>query len=261
MRILTGLFIAVLIIFALIVSPMYIPEKTDVVIIGAGAAGMRAALESIEYSGKVIILEKMPYPGGNSNRATAGLNALSDPDDEQDYFRDTMEAGLNHGNPDLVRILVSRSGEELTWLRKIGADLSDLGLLAGHSRSRTYRPSGGLPVGREISTVLFNNVLSRGMDLRLENRALSLEYRGREILVTVENRSGREYSLKARSVVIATGGFGGNPRLVTRVNPELKGFNTTNSAGATGDFLKLTEKTGSPACGSRRDTDPSHGRA
>ncbi len=242
MKILTGLFTAVILLFALIVSPMYISEKTDVVIIGAGAAGMRAALESREHTQKVILLEKMPYPGGNSNRATAGLNALPFPDDRDAFFRDTREAGLNHGDPDLVRILVDRSGEELGWLRSIGADLSDLGLLAGHSRNRTYRPSGGLPVGREISSVLFDNIRKRGMDLRLENRALSLEYKGKNILVTVENRSGREYRIKARSVVIATGGFGGNPRLVTRVNPALKGFNTTNSAGATGDFLELTEK-------------------
>ncbi len=241
MKVLTGLFLAVLSLFGLLLSSMYVAERTDVVIIGAGAAGMRAALEGINHTKNLILLEKMPYPGGNSNRATAGLNALPSANDKESYYQDTISAGRNHGIPSLVRILVENSREELEWLQSMGADLSDQGLLAGHSRSRTFRPSGGSPVGREISSTLYRNLQEQSIDLRLENRALSLEQSGKDLMVRVENKTGREYRIRTKAVVIATGGFGGNLPLVTRVNPELKGFNTTNTPGATGDFLTLTE--------------------
>ena len=122
----------------------------------------------------------------------------------------------------------------------MGADLEDRGLLAGHSRSRTYRPSGGSPVGREITSVLYSAIGKQGIDIRLENRALSVE-RKKEWNVRVANRTGREYTLRARAVIIATGGFGGNPRLVTAYNPRLKGFHTTNQTSTSGDFIGLTE--------------------
>lgn len=241
MKTLTALAAGVLLLFLLIVSPMYLPEKANVVIIGAGAAGMRAALESINYTDKIVLLEKMPYPGGNSLRATAGMNAALVKEEELPYFLDTKAAGQNHGIEHLIALMIGNSGEALRWLRKRGADLSDRGLLAGHSQMRTYRPSGGSPVGQEISSTLYREVIKKGIDLRLENKALKILQGKKKLEVLVENRTGREYRIRARSVIISTGGFGGNPVIVTQLNPELKGFNTTNSAGATGDYLSLTE--------------------
>jgi len=241
MKVLTAVFAAVLSLFFLALAPSYLPEKADVVIIGAGAAGMRAAAESSQYTDRIILLEKMPYPGGNSNRATAGFNAVFSDSDQSLYIEDTLNAGRLEGKRELVGIMVQQSGASLKWLQSRGADLADRGLLAGHRTSRTYRPTGGAPVGREITSVLNGELTRRKIDLRTENKALSIVRRKRNLIVRVENGTGREYTIRAPSVIIATGGFGGNPEMVVRYNPSLKGFNSTNSPGADGDFISLTK--------------------
>ena len=241
MKTLSFFFALILILFLLIVLPGHLPEKTDVVIIGAGAAGMRAAIESQRHTDRVVLLEKMPYPGGNSHKATAGFNAVTEESDMDDYIRDTREAGAYLGKPELIALLAAKSAEALYDLREMGADLEDRGLLAGHSRSRTYRPSGGSPVGVEVTSVLNHAIERRGIDMRLENRALLVE-RKKKWRVRVANRTGREYTIRADAVIIATGGFGGNPRLVAAYNPRLKGFHTTNQTSTSGDYIGLTEK-------------------
>lgn len=52
-------------------------KKTDIVIIGAGAAGLTAAVEAERLGAEVVVLEKMPKIGGNSLRATGGINAAN----------------------------------------------------------------------------------------------------------------------------------------------------------------------------------------
>ncbi|MBF9016013.1 MULTISPECIES: flavocytochrome c [unclassified Oceanispirochaeta] len=241
MRGLTAAFLIILSVFIIVISPGHLPERTDVVIIGAGAAGMRAAIESRKYTDNIILLEKMSYPGGNSNKATAGFNAVMDTDDLDDYIQDTREAGGYIGNSSLIKILGEKSSEALSDLKAMGADMEDRGLLAGHSSSRTYRPSGGSPVGREISSILYKTVRENEIDIRVENRALSITRSKKKLQVLVKNQTGREYRILADSVIIATGGFGGSPEMVARFNPDLKTFHTTNSAGATGDFITLTQ--------------------
>lgn len=241
MRSLSIAFLMILCIFFIIIAPGYLPEKTDVVIIGAGAAGMRAAIESRKQTENIILLEKMSYPGGNSNKATAGFNAVLENDDLNNYIQDTSEAGGYTGNIKLIKILGEKSSEALSDLKAMGADLEDRGLLAGHSRSRTYRPSGGSSVGREISSILYATIKKKDIDIRVENRALSISRSKKKLKVLVKNQTGREYSIIADSVIIATGGFGGSPEIVARFNPDLGAFHTTNSASATGDFLTLTQ--------------------
>ena len=110
MRYLAAAFIVILTLFFLFVLPGYLPERTDVVIIGSGAAGMRAAIECRRHTEKVVLLEKMPYPGGNSNKATAGFNAVTEESGIDDYIRETREAGGYLGKPELIGILARKSG-------------------------------------------------------------------------------------------------------------------------------------------------------
>ena len=79
--------------------------------------------------------------------------------------------------------MVEESGQALDWLISLGADLADRGLLAGHRISRTYRPTGGAPVGREISSVLSREIRKGRIDLRTENKALTIERKGKYLVV------------------------------------------------------------------------------
>lgn len=226
-------------------------EYTDVVVIGAGASGMSAALEAEKQGAKVILLEKMPYVGGNTLRATGGINGaettvqttLGIEDDIGIYVDDVMDSGHFENNKTLVRIMASKSADVIDWLIEMDADLSDVGILAGHSLPRTHRPKGGKPVGLEIVKTLESQIKNSKIELRLENKAVKIitSKHGDIEGVVVMDKSGKEYTIKAKALVLATGGFGGSPETFVYYNQKLKGYQTTNSPSATGDFIGLTE--------------------
>lgn len=226
-------------------------ENTDVVVIGGGASGMSAAIEASLSKKSVILLEKMPYLGGNTLRATGGINGV-DTQQQQEmniqdslnlYVTDVLKAGHEVNNLQLIEILAKESSSAIKWLSELGADLSDVGLLAGHSVARTHRPTGGKPVGHEIVSVLKNQIQNSDIDLRLEHKAIKIKVdeNGQATGVEVEDPSGKIYTINSKAVIIATGGFGGSPEDFVYYNKNLKGYKTTNSPSATGDFIDLVE--------------------
>ena len=127
----------------------------DVAVVGSGGAGLSAAIEAKNAGASVVIIEKMAVAGGNTNYATGGLNAAETSfqkeqgieDSAELFFEDTMKGGKNINNPDLVKVLTSRSADTVAWLTDLGADLSDVGRLGGASVNRAHRPKGGKAVG------------------------------------------------------------------------------------------------------------------
>lgn len=219
--------------------------ETDVVIIGAGGAGLSAAVAAREGGASVIVLEKMPIVGGNTNYATGGLNAsetsiqakMGISDSNEQYIEDTMVGGKNINDLALVTEMVEKSAETVDWLIKLGADLTDVGKMAGSTNSRTHRPTGGAAVGAHLSAALEKAAQAAGADIRLNQEVTKIiNENGKAVGVVVSTKDG-EYTIKAKAVIVATGGFGANPTLVESYKPELKGFGTTNHAGATGDAL------------------------
>lgn len=254
-KILSGFLLAALIILFTL-GVLFRPESADVVVIGGGAAGISAAIEAAERGARVILLEKMSYLGGNTLRATGGINgaetaaqgAAGIVDTREEFFRDTVQSGHGKNDKNLVRIMIDRSAGTIQWLTDLGADLKDVGRLAGHGTSRTHRPSGGAPVGKELLPVLTARLHSLGVEVRTENKAVELDFtrpKGGEppriLGVFAETREGRRYKIKAGAVVVATGGFGASPELYVKMNPDLRGFKTTNHPGANGDYLDLLQ--------------------
>ena len=233
-------------------SDSYKDTECDVVIIGAGGAGMTAAIEVRLRSAdaKIILLEKMGIVGGNTNSATGGLNAsetaiqkeLGIEDSNQQYFADTMKGGYNKNNPELVKKMTEESAAIVDWLISIGADLTDVGKMAGSTNKRTHRPKGGAPVGSHLTAVLKDNVEKADIDLRLNNKVTGIiNDNGKAAGVTVE-ANGKSYKIKAKAVIITTGGFGANPEMLVKYNSALEGFGTTNHKGATGDAFAWGEQ-------------------
>lgn len=222
----------------------------DIVIVGAGGAGLTAAYEATGKGAKVIVIEKMGIVGGNTNYATGGLNAsetsvqkkLGIKDSNEQYFEDTMKGGHNLNNPDLVHTMVNNSAAVVDWLISIGADLSDIGLNGGSTNPRSHRPQGGAPVGPMLVNTLKTADEKLGIDIRLNNKCTGIiSENGKPAGVTVTSPGG-DYKITAKAVIIATGGFGANPDMVTQYKPELKGFGTTNHAGATGDAFAWVQQ-------------------
>lgn len=218
----------------------------DVVVVGAGGAGLSAAIEAASHGKMVIVLEKQGIAGGNTNFATGGLNAagtqeqkeLGIEDSPEIHFNDTMKGGHGFNTTVLVRRLTESAADAVEWLKKLGADMSDVGKMAGSSVPRSHRPEGGAAVGPHLMKVLRNSTESSGVQIRLHNKVTGLlsDGNGKVTGVRVSGRK-KDYDITSKAVVIATGGFGSNAELIGRFRPELKDFPTSNHSGATGDAL------------------------
>jgi len=229
-------------------------ETADVVVIGAGAAGMTAAITAHDAGAKVILLEKQPITGGNSMLAAGGMNAAETPfqsakgvkDSVELMYQDTMKGGKNMNDPALVRILAQNSAGSVAWLTSLGADISDVGRMGGASVNRTHRPAGGYAVGAHIVNVLRHNAAERKIDIRVNSKVVKIteDSKGRVTGVLVEGKHSGRYTIKAKAVVLTAGGFSANPERVAFYRPEFKGMATSNQPGATGDGLDLGAKAG-----------------
>lgn len=213
-------------------------EEYDVVIIGAGVAGLYAALQ---FSGdvNVLVISKRELTLSNSSLAQGGVAAVLDKDHDNFklHIADTLIAGKFKNNLSAVEKLVSEGPSDVMRLRDIGVDFDkeksgELAktLEAGHSRNRIVHHKDS--TGKAIVDTLIENVKAKP-NISIKENTYVFE------LDKVENGfwlgllSGTEISqVGARFVLIATGGIG-------RVYQY-----TTNSAVATGDGIALAHMLG-----------------
>lgn len=235
-----------------------IDTTADIVIAGAGGAGMTAAITAAQAGKKVIILEKGAVSGGNSSYATGGMNAADTHyqaeqgiEDSADlYYADTMKGGHDINNPDLVRTLADNSSAAIDWLDSIGAPLSNVGQAGGASAMRQHRPVNDEGKILSVGTYLVEHLTAKCEELGIEiiygakvDRVLVDQ--GKAVgLHATGTTDGNSITVKADSVIIATGGFGSNPDMITKYRPDLEGYVSTNAPTITGDLIPLLEDIG-----------------
>ena len=113
-------------------APIVFDADYYVIVIGGGGAGLSAAIAASQSGSKVVVLEKMAMLGGNTIRATGGINAAgteyqakaSIVDSPESFYKDTMKGGYEKNDPALVRKLANSSAGSIAWLRGLGADLA-----------------------------------------------------------------------------------------------------------------------------------------
>lgn len=229
-------------------------EKTDVLVIGAGAAGFTAAITAHDGGAKVILVEKQPITGGNSALSAGGMNATETvfqkkkgiKDSVDVMISDTMKGGGNANDAELVKILATKSASSVDWLTSIGADISDIGQMAGATNYRTHRPTGGAAVGSHITNVLKKNAADRKLDVRVNSKVLKLveDGSGRVIGAVIEGKHSGTYTILAKAVVMTAGGFSANQGMIAQYQPQYVGMTTSNQPGATGDGMLIGEQAG-----------------
>lgn len=234
-------------------------EKTaDVVIIGAGGAGLSAAVSAVQNNASVIVVEKMPSAGGNTIRSAGYYNAV-DPsrqeplgiEDSLDlHISQTYEGGDKVANLDMIETLVNNAYPTLTWLEDLGVEFKDtVTACVGAIHERTHTPV--IPLGSSyIDKYIEVLDSSKNSEIIYDTTANELIVTdGKVSGVTCTDTDGNTVVLNANNgVIIATGGFSANIEMREKYNklwPTLdENLSTTNHPGATGDGIILGEQVG-----------------
>lgn len=228
-------------------------DQYDLVIVGAGGAGMTAALQAKEAGMNPVILEKMPVAGGNTIKSSSGMNAsetkyqkangIEDSNDK--FFEETLKGGKGTNDKELLRFFVDHSSEAIDWLDTKGIELSNLTITGGMSEKRTHRPADGSAIGGYLVDGLVRNIREENIPLFVNADVTEiLETDGTVDGVKVKLDDKETKDIKAGAVVVTTGGFGANKEMLEEYDPELKDYVTTNQEGTTGDGIKMIEKLG-----------------
>jgi L-aspartate oxidase len=211
-----------------------LPAETDFVVMGAGVAGLRAAIE-LAASGRVLVLAKKEA-AFSLQPAAAPTTALSDEDEVTLHLQDTLVAGDGLCNPAAVKILLEegpgRIDELMAWGKPHGTKLV-FGLESVHSRHRSLHAEGE-STGGEILRAL------RAKAESLKNISVAqftfstdlLTDAGHVTGVSLIDEKGVPQEVACSAVLLATGGMGQLYR------------NTTNSAEATADGVALAYRAG-----------------
>ncbi|EGW33383.1 uncharacterized protein SPAPADRAFT_60747 [Spathaspora passalidarum NRRL Y-27907] len=244
------------------------PNRTgpSTIIVGSGLAGLTTAVELLaKSSGKVTILEKTDKLGGNSIKASSGMNGVptrfhvKDSLDSPDaFYSDTIKSGKGLSDEKLVRLLVDNSGDAIHWLADEHAViLNTLSQLGGHSFPRTHRGGGKLPPGFEIITALTKK-LEEIMVAKPDRLSILTNSRVTKLIADAKNPNqvkGIQYlspdgelkTLLGDNVVLATGGYSADTdeeegSLLKRFRPDLLEYPSSNGEQTTGDGAKLAER-------------------
>lgn len=226
--------------------------QADIIVVGAGGAGMSAAMQAHQDGAtNIIIIEQMPFVGGNTLLATGGANAANTRYQEEGsdsielFIEDTIRGGRIN-DPELVRVMAENSAEAIYWLNDLGAGLVDVTRSGGASANRTHRPEGGPASGPFIVRALFDSLSATDVEIMLNTRVteILLDEAGNVSGVTAVTTGGDVIVVKSTVVILASGGFGNNPEMLVYYDPELEGFGTTNHVGASGDVIFFAENIG-----------------
>ncbi|MEK3785280.1 flavocytochrome c [Paenibacillus sp. FSL K6-1230] len=228
-------------------------DSYDIIIVGAGGAGMTVALEAKEKGMNPVIFEKMPVAGGNTTKSSSGMNASQTKfqkeqgiEDSNDlFYEETLAGGHNTNDKEMLRFFVDHSADAIDWLDSIGIRLNNLTITGGMKEKRTHRPEDGSAIGQYLVAGLVRNVHEKEIPLFVNADVKEItqadgKVNGVKVLIDQTD----EKVITAKAVVVTSGGFGSNAEMISEVRPDLKGLVTTNQIGSTGDGIKMIEQLG-----------------
>eukprot|EP00984_Skeletonema_dohrnii_P006006 scaffold2129_cov151-Skeletonema_dohrnii-CCMP3373.AAC.4 len=237
-------------------------DEPDAIVIGTGLAGLSATLNILDRGGRVVLIEKEHRLGGNSNKASSGINACCPQNSTygdylESFKEDTIRSAGKSSKPHLIETLVENSEAAVQWLKeRVGVDLSVLAQLGGHGHKRTHRPNQGM-VGAEIIYNIQRAVKTyekSGMvKIMVDTRVTQLKRSDSGAVVGVEGvkmtKDGKNetISLTSPNVVLATGGFASDRSpgsYLDRYRPELMRMPATAGEFSTGDGITLGTSAG-----------------
>ncbi|CZS95167.1 hypothetical protein WAI453_011224 [Rhynchosporium graminicola] len=227
-----------------------------VIVVGGGLSGLSAAHTIYLAGGNVLVLDKQGFFGGNSTKATSGINgALTRTqvdtkiqDSVKQFYDDTLKSARDKARPDLIKVLTYKSAAAVEWLQDVfGLDLTLVSRLGGHSQPRTHRGHDAKFPGMAITYALMQRLeeLAENEPERVQiikkARMTGINKEGNKV-VGVQYEFGGETQSVEGPVILATGGYAADfteTSLLKKWRPDTFDLSSTNGVHATGDGHKI----------------------
>ncbi|KAH0609008.1 uncharacterized protein H6S33_001236 [Morchella sextelata] len=228
-----------------------------VIVVGGGLSGLSAAHTLYLAGGNVLVLDKQGFFGGNSTKATSGINgALTRTqvdskiqDSVQQFYDDTMKSARDKARPELIKVLTYKSAAAVEWLQDVfGLDLTLVSRLGGHSQPRTHRGHDAKFPGMAITYALMQKLedLAENEPERVKiikkARVTKINSEGNHVTGLDFEYEGKTYTENG-PVILATGGYAADfdspDSLLKKHRPDVLKLSSTNGTHATGDGQKM----------------------
>ncbi|MGI6691368.1 MAG: flavocytochrome c [Clostridiales bacterium] len=236
-------------------------KKAPAIVVGAGGAGLAAAVKLGELGTHCILIEKMPAVGGNTARSGAAYNAVDPELQERENIEDsielhiqqTYEGGDKLGDMSLITVLCENALDSIHWLEGHGVEFQDkITAVIGAMYPRTHYPINS--IGSDFTIPLERIAKEQfGQEILVNTKATELIVEeGRVIGVkAVDTTNGTPYEFYGENgVILTTGGFGADIERCRSYNPNIPAdIRTSNQPGATGEGIDMAVAIGAEAIG------------
>jgi len=206
----------------------------DVIVVGAGSAGMPAALFAARRGARVLLVDAAAEMGGTMWVSTGQLSAAGSRlqkdkgiiDSPDQHYEDVMRISRGTANPELVRLAVDNAADTLDWLMESGFTPEPHHPITGwghehYSVARyCWAAGGGLAIKDAIVPQVMAQVEAGRIDLRLRHSVseLILDHAGAVTGIVAEDADGVRHAFRGESVILAAGGYAANPALFEELN-------------------------------------------
>jgi len=226
-----------------------------IIIIGAGACGLTAALAAHDAGVDALLLERDPVPQGSTALSSGMIpacnteiqRALGITDSVDTMAADILSKCHGETDHDMVRVICEQSGPAIDWLTSkhhIPLTLVEGFLYPNHSKLRMHAPASRL--GADLVGALTQAVEQTDIDIMTNAHVTDLyaDEEGRVLGLCVERPDGTTSKLGCEKLILACNGFGGNSEMVGQLIPEMAGGNYFGHIGNQGDAIKWGEALG-----------------
>ena len=243
--------------------------ETDVIVVAAGLSGLAASIAAAENGARVMTFEKSTTTGGAANMGMGPLGVGSRIQREHmisltpgEAFRKHMYFTHYRVDARMVRDYYFKSGDTIDWLMDMGVEFVGVQrAFIAPEATRAYsdgeftwhvvKPEGGGMPGPRCATAMTKKMTERAKELGVEfffetpAKKIIMED-GRAVGIIAVDKNGEEIEARANSVIIATGGFGDNPQMISEETEYEFGKTIFNFAipGMKGDGLKMAWEAG-----------------
>ncbi|MBM3505655.1 MAG: FAD-dependent oxidoreductase [Alphaproteobacteria bacterium] len=222
--------------------------QAPVLVVGAGACGLCAALAARDAGADVLVLERDAVPRGDTGISGGFVPAALTEQQRRQGIDDSPERfaediwRMARGRTDeaYLRLITRESAPTLEWLSRHGLTFqltTDISY-AGHSHQRMHAPPGGRGAGLAEALLVAARAAGARVVGGAETHDLFVDDERRVLGVSVRHADGRNEEIGCGALVLASGGFGGDRELIDQYIPELRGAMFLGHTGNTGQALR-----------------------